>query len=215
MFDSLSLVHSGLFSLKYLELGIVRFRLNCEICRNKTTMTTEQQTDLLGFDKLNVLDRLNIILPNFYVTGSVSLVEYGVVSRPIHDLDICVRNMDLCYRLIDKGYTVDFDFDYEQPLPKDSVVQLKGKIANRAGVMINGIPVCIFYVKDEEETKMVEFMCGRRFQIAHPRYAIGAKRGYLLNLNQKPILTAEQKARKDKHQADVDAFEEWLKLGNQ
>ncbi len=32
-------------------------------------MTSEQQIKLIGLNKLNVLDRLNVLLPKFMITG--------------------------------------------------------------------------------------------------------------------------------------------------
>lgn len=171
-------------------------------------MTIDDQIKYIGFEKLNAMDRLKVLIPNFHFTGSLSLLCYGVTKRPMGDLDIIVSNMDVLYRVEDAGEQVDRDFDYEIELPKESEVQLKGKIPNRAHIRLYNTDICVFYAKDEE-TKMFEFMAGRTFKVANPRYAIAAKESYVKQLLAK-TRTEAQEARMNKHQNDINEYQKWL-----
>jgi len=171
-------------------------------------MTIDDQIKYIGFEKLNAMDRLKVLIPNFHFTGSLSLLCYGVTKRVIGDLDIVVGNMDVLYRVEDAGEQVDRDFDYESELPKKSEVQLKGKIPNRAHIKLYNTDICVFYAKDEE-TQMFEFMADRTFKVAHPRYAIAAKEEYVKGLLLK-TRTEAQEARMNKHQNDINEYQKWL-----
>lgn len=171
-------------------------------------MTTDDQIKYIGFEKLNAMDRLKVLIPNFHFTGSLSLLCYGVTKRVIGDLDIVVSNMDVLYRVEDAGEQVDRDFDYETELPKESNIQLKGKIPNRAHIKLYDTDICVFYAKDEE-VRMFEFMAGRVFKVAHPRYAIAAKESYVKGLLSK-TRTEAQEARMNKHQNDINEYQKWL-----
>lgn len=171
-------------------------------------MTTNDQIKYIGFEKLNAMDRLKVLIPNFHFTGSLSLLCYGVTQRVVGDLDIVVSNMDVLYRVEDAGEQVDRYFDYETELPKCSNIQLKGKIPNRAHIKLYNTDVCVFYAKDEE-VRMFEFMAGRVFKVAHPRYAIAAKESYVKNLLSKSR-TEAQEARMNKHKNDINEYQKWL-----
>lgn len=170
-------------------------------------MTIDDQIKYIGFEKLNAMDRLKVLIPNFHFTGSLSLLCYGVTKRIIGDLDIVVSNMDVLYRVEDAGEQVDRDFDYESELPKESNIQLKGKIPNRAHIRLHNTDICVFYAKDEE-SKTFEFMANRTFKVAHPRYAIAAKEEYVKGLLLKER-TEAQEARMNKHQNDINEYQKW------
>lgn len=171
-------------------------------------MTTEDQIKYIGLEKLNAMDRLKVLIPNFHFTGSLSLLCYGVTKRVIGDLDIVVSNMDVLYRVEDAGEQVDRDFDYETELPRESSIQLKGKIPNRAHIRLYNTDICVFYAKDEE-SKMFNFIANRTFKVAHPRYAITAKEMYVKGLLSKNR-TEAQDARMNKHQEDINKYYNWL-----
>lgn len=171
-------------------------------------MTTEDQIKYIGFEKLNAMDRLKVLIPSFHFTGSLSLLCYGVTKRVIGDLDIVVSNMDVLYKVEDAGEQVDRDFDYETELPNESIIQLKGKIPNRAHICLYNTDICVFYAKDEE-TRMFNFIADRTFKVAHPRYAIAAKESYVKGLLLKER-TEAQEARMNKHQEDINKYYDWL-----
>lgn len=170
-------------------------------------MTTEDQIKNIGFEKFNAMDRLKVLIPNFHFTGSISLLAYGVVNRPIGDLDIVVSNMDVLHDL--EEVNVDMDFDYDSELPMESGIQHKGKIPNRAHINLYNTDICVFYSKGEQ-TELFEFFNGRVFKVAHPRYAIAAKIGYVEKLRLKDR-TEAQEARMNKHLKDIEAYSEWIK----
>lgn len=174
-------------------------------------MTKLEQFNFLGLDKLNALDRLNVLLPEFQITGSVSLFEYGVIKREISDIDIVVPHFDLVYRCIcPKVKGVELWFDYTDKLQPnaDSTEQPKGKIPNRASFNLDGVDVCIFYGIGQE-FKFCEYVVNRRFKVSHPRYSVDAKLKYLKDLAEIELrmpLTDFQKQKKAKYLSDVNNF---------
>ena len=185
-------------------------------------MTLQEQIEFLGLEKLNVLDTLNLFLLNFQITGSISLFEYGVIKRKILDLDIVVNSFDCLQKFEDKTKIIlDYSFDYTDEIeqkqdfhPKKLDGHLKYLVPNRAFCKINEIDVC-FFVDKNQEHKYCKYMLDRKFKVSHPRYAIEAKRQYLLDLieieKEKP-LTDFQKAKRIKHSSDILAFENTLWL---
>lgn len=181
-------------------------------------MTSQEQIEFLGLDKLNVLDILKLNLQSFQLTGSISLFEFDVIKRKISDIDIVVDSFDCLHSFesstgLSLNYTFDYTDEIEQkkdfhPVKLDG--HLKYLVPNRASCKINGVNVC-FFVGKKQEFKHCEYMRDRKFKVSHPRYAIEAKRQYLLNLveieKEKP-LTDFQKAKRIKHSSDILAYDE-------
>lgn len=154
-------------------------------------MNTEDQIKLIGLDKLVALDRLRVIIPRFHITGSISLLWYGVISRAVGDIDIVVEHkpyLELS-RLRDEPPSALYD--------DQTHVQFR----------VDNVNVCAFY-SEREETKEIDLF-GVKHRIAHPIHSILAKQSYVDQLNSYLFLTKEQKARRDKHQKDIDAFISW------
>jgi hypothetical protein len=178
-------------------------------------MNIQEQTEFLGFDKLNALDTLAIYLPTFQITGSISLFEYGVCKRKISDIDIVVNSFD-CITYLENFFNVEYTFDYTDEIetkqdfhPVKLDGHLKYLVPNRAKTLINGVNICIFVGKNQE-CKFFEYMNERKFKVSHPRYAIEAKRRYLLDLEEiekKDTLNDFQSKKRAKHLADILAYE--------
>jgi hypothetical protein len=177
-------------------------------------MTIEQQTTLIGFEKLNALDVLVTLIPNFQLTGSISLLAYGVNERKIEDIDIVVNSF-ACVEHIGKSYNLSYTFDYTDDIeqvkelhPHKVDGHLKYLVPNRAHMVVHGVKVCIFVGKNQE-CQFFEFMNERKFKISHPIYAIEAKKKYLDDLYKMEKLNHFQYAKMSKHSMDVANYLKW------
>lgn len=173
-------------------------------------MTEEEQIKYLGLDKLNVIDKINIVLNGeFQLTGSISLVEYGIVKRKIGDIDIVVKSLDRLKVVFDqKGYDFKEWFDYSEELenPKNTL-QGKGKVTNRISFEIDGIKCCAFY-GPLETFNVCTYMLNREFKVSHPRYSIEAKKKYVQRLFEKDHLNPFQVSSLSKHNSDIQLYYE-------
>lgn len=181
-------------------------------------MTTQQQSDFLGEDKASALAVLYQKIPIFRLTGSISLIEWGVCQRMVSDLDIVVGSFDEILAISD-AFSVDFAFNYademqHEPLYKsigherEPLVFALRPLPNRAHFKIGVVDCCVFLGKDQE-AKMCQ-IAGLDFLVSHPRYAVEAKRKYLKDLEEieaKKPLTGSQQAKRAKHLADVSAYD--------
>lgn len=181
-------------------------------------MTTKQQLDFLGSEKAAALSVLYQKIPIFRLTGSISLIEWGVCQRPVSDIDLVVGSFDEICSISD-SFSVDYDFDYTDEMEHSPILKSVGHereplvfalcpLPNRAYFVIDGVKCCVFLGKDQE-AKMCQ-IAGLDFLVSHPRYAVDAKRKYLKDLEemeaQKP-LTEFQQAKRAKHLADVSAYD--------
>ena len=181
-------------------------------------MTNQQQFDFLGEDKASALAILYQKIPNFRLTGSISLIEWGVCQRPVSDIDIVVGTFDEIQAIAD-SFPVDYDFDYTDDMEHSPILKSVGHereplifalrpLPNRAHFQIGGVKCCVFLGKGQE-AKMCQ-IAGLDFLVSHPRYAVEAKRKYLKDLEeietQKP-LSEFQQAKRAKHLADVSAYD--------
>lgn len=181
-------------------------------------MTTQQQTDFLGEDKASALAVLYQKIPIFRLTGSVSLIEWGVCERSVSDIDIVVGTFDEIWAISD-SFSVDYDFDYTEDMEHSPIYKSVGHereplvfalrpLPNRAHFKIGVVDCCVFLGKDQE-AKMCN-IAGLDFLVSHPRYAVDAKRKYLKDLEEievKKPLTEFQQAKRAKHLADVTAYD--------
>ena len=172
-------------------------------------MTTKDQMEFLGLDKLNALDVLsNKLNPSsFQLTGSISLFEFDIVKREISDIDIVVNSLDRIKRTFDKKeYDLQEWFDYSDKMenPKNTD-QEKGKVTNRISFKINDVKICAFY-SDEQRFKICNYMLDRKFKVSNPRYSIEAKEKYIIDLLQKENLNKFQIKKLEKHSSDIIAF---------
>lgn len=171
-------------------------------------MTKENQIKRIGLDKLNVLDQLNVILDgNFIIGGSISLLEYGIIDRPIYDIDIVVDSLDeIKIKFDQKGYEFQEWFDYDDALENQKdTIQERGKVTNRVSFVIDGINCCAFYGKNQKY-RDVSFVADRAFKISDPKYAIAAKKKYIDDLLNRETYTYEQLDKLEKHASDYAAY---------
>ncbi|MGB1216446.1 MAG: hypothetical protein ACPG5P_01135 [Saprospiraceae bacterium] len=162
-------------------------------------MTAKEQIQLIGIDKFNVLDRIHQLLKGkFLITGSISLLAYGICKRTIGDIDILVDDLDAFKTLLEKQ-----NFMTEEGGHYD-----KGNnfIPERVGFSIKGVKCCAFRRKPRQRFKSFSFLASRTFNVAHPKGAIEAKKGYVKVLYSEDRLTAAQIARLNKHSADIEAY---------
>lgn len=163
-----------------------------------------------------VLYLLQHKIPELTVGGSISLVAWGVVNRPIGDIDIVVPELESLDDL-EVEYDVDYDFvDSVELVPtvdegKKMVLQKhkrpEPRPINQITFKIGDVKCCAFLNKGEE-TKPV--MLGDiEFQVAHPKHAVEAKRKYYQHLMKKVKLTEAQEARLKKHLVDILMYEAW------
>lgn len=185
-------------------------------------MTNQQQSDFVGEEKAAVLAVLYQKIQIFRLTGSISLIEWGVCQRPVSDIDLVVGTFDEIWAIAEH-FSVEYDFDYTDEMEHSPLFKSIGHereplafalrpMPNRAHFKINGVKCCVFLGKDQE-AKMCR-IAGLDFLVSHPRYAVEAKRKYLKDLKevevQKP-LTEFQQAKRAKHLDDVLAYENWEK----
>lgn len=156
----------------------------------------------------------------FHLGGSLSLVAWNVLNRPIGDIDIVVDS-ELQLDIIESNWETEFDMNYEretaeeveevEPYPRIGLIQLvevpKPEFV-QARFTVAGYEFCAFLSKDEE-TKPV-LINGTLFDVAHPRYAMEAKEKYVKKLQEKESLTEEQYERLEKHQMDLTAYSNWV-----
>lgn len=171
-------------------------------------MTQEDQVKYLGLDKLNALDRLNVVLGgNFQVTGSISLFEYGIIKRVISDIDIVVNSLDaLKVAFSKKGYDFQEWYDYSDKLenPKNTL-QKKGRVTNRISFEVEGVKCCAFY-STKQKFKVCKYILNREFRVSHPMYSIEAKKKYVIDLFKMDTLNEFQLSKLKKHNSDIQLF---------
>lgn len=181
-------------------------------------MDIQKQSDFLGAEKAAALAILYKKIAIFRLTGSISLIEWGVIERVVSDIDIVVGSWEEL-EAISKEFSVDFDFDYSDemehaPLSKsighnqEPLVFALRPLPNRAHFKIGNVNCCVFLGK-YQEAKMCQ-IAGLDFLVSHPRYAIEAKRRYLKDLEEiesKKPLTEFQQAKRAKHFVDILAYD--------
>jgi hypothetical protein len=181
-------------------------------------MTQQQQSDFLGDDKINTLFIIYQKIPLFRLTGSISLIEWGICERRISDIDIVVDTFDEIQD-ISNVFPVEFDFDYTDEMEHAALLKSIGHeqepltfalrpLPNRAYFKIGEVNCCVFLGKGQE-VKSCQ-IGGIDFLVSHPKYAIEAKKRYLKDLEHiesKMPLTEFQKAKRTKHMADVLAYD--------
>lgn len=165
-------------------------------------MTQHEQIQLLGLDKLKVIDKINVMLRgDFQLTGSISLVEYGIVKREISDIDIVVESFSILkIALRVKGYKHSYWFGYSDNTGTP-------KVTNRISFEIDGVKCCAFY-SEHQEFKVCDYILERKFRVSHPRYAIAAKKKYVRDLFQKDKLNKFQISKLKKHSSDIQLYYE-------
>lgn len=184
-------------------------------------MTTQDQVKYIGLDKLNVLDKLKTLILDFQVTGSISLLMYGITDRKINDIDIVVPNFDFLSE-IEKNYSVDYTVDYTLNQIKEEIevgdhtksvfpfdfVSTRTKnvmMPNKAGFKIDGVKIDAFVGKDLV-CKELTSLGGAKFKVTHPYYSIEAKERFIhnyINLAEKQPLKSHQKETIMKHMKDM------------
>ena len=171
-------------------------------------MNQDDQIQYLGLDKLNVLDKINNALSGqFQITGSISLLEYGIIKRKVNDIDITVRSLDFIKKIFDKkDYEFQEWFDYSEKLedPKKTD-QEKGKVTNRVSFKINGVKVCAFFF-EKGKSMNKKYMVGREFKVLHPKYSIKAKKRFIQRMLEKDDLTDYQIYQFRKHMEDILSY---------
>jgi hypothetical protein len=152
---------------------------------------------------------------NFYVTGSLSLLLYGVIDRPIKDLDI----------ILIVGKKKDF---YEK-VAHNLLSQANDDNGNddcsdtgqsyECSLKVNGIKVDVFKFdirtsKDlplswivKVETKHIVI---DGFKILEPKPSIDAKLKYIDFFTNEPTLDEVQRTKLKKHLLDVSDYYKWL-----
>ena len=185
-------------------------------------MSTEQEIKLIGLDKFNVLDKVKTIIPDFQITGSISLLVHNIIDRPVEDIDLVIDNLHQleAFKRINVNIEHSYDYDFEVPTitmytPKqnNSPVLKEVKLPNRAFTEIDGVKVCFFIRKDLKYINY-EFTTGyRRFKITDPEYTIESKIKYIKKYNDLELnfpLPEHSKKIREKHLKDVWAYKESL-----
>ena len=181
-------------------------------------MTTEQEIKLIGFNKFNVLDKIQTIIPDFQITGSLSLLVHNIIDRPVGDIDLVIEDFYQLKAFEKFNIDVEYSHDYDFERPKKKIHQFNKnlnslskevKLPNRAFTKINGVKVCFFIRKDLKHT-IYEFTTGYRvFKITDPKYTIESKIKYIKKYNELELdkpLESYQLAIREKHLKGLPAF---------
>ena len=178
-------------------------------------MNIEQEIKLIGLDKFNILDKVKNIIPNFQITGSISLLVANIIDRPIGDIDLVIDDLRLLDNFKKHNISVEHHYDYDFEIPIITIYQ-KGsdgnpkikdiKLPNRASVNIDGINVCFFVRKDLKHFSF-SFITGcRNFKITDPKYTIESKVNYVKKYNGLELesqLQPHQQKIREKHLKDI------------
>jgi len=155
-------------------------------------MSTEQEIKLIGLDKFNVLDKVKTIIPDFQITGSISLLICNIIDRPVGDIDLVIDDLRLLDNFKKHNISVEHHYDYDFEIQTITIYH-KGvngnpkikdiKLPNRASVNIDDVNVC-FFVRKDLKCFSFSFITGcRNFKITDPKYTISSKINYVKNYN--------------------------------
>lgn len=170
----------------------------------------------IGKAKFDVLNRIKRVLRNnFIITGSFSLVQFGIIQRPINDLDVIVPSDIEVEKLLSifKGKRFTFS-EYlgstevrERHTHCMSSYFVEGQLQFQptAQLLIDNIKVDLFiqtnikfetvtYWKPDNELE-------RQYKVALPIYSIEAKRNYVNSLG-----SNMSKDKIEKHLADIESY---------
>ena len=151
---------------------------------------THPMTDRQAFEALSKLPF------EFSIGGSLGLKMFGVIDRDIKDIDIVVPSLDIEYFL---------DKPKEGGSGEDVVVIRDGDVK-------------IEVYEGNEDGIWVTNPYGKWF-VSLPNYAIEAKKRYvaecdeLIKKSLPCMMTEVIEARMNKHQKDIDAYEDWRNGG--
>ena len=156
----------------------------------------------IGENKLTVLDKLQDLTgPEFIITGSLSLWEHDIITRPVNDIDIFMKIKGIT-KLQRAGYKV-IPFLNRDYGTKQNDTDISDLIAQ---LYINDVKVDIFEWQDGIVHKKLSYLGSRRFNVAVPEYSIAAKKEFLKN--DKGYMTPESI---EKHKNDIKNYNKFCK----
>jgi hypothetical protein len=170
----------------------------------------------IGKAKFDVLNKIKRLLKgDFIITGSFSLVQFDVVSRPINDLDLIVSSDLEVENLL--SIFGGKRFNFSEYLGATEVRQkhelcissyfVEGQLQFRpvAQLMIDKVKVDLF-VQSNINYETVTYWRPdnegeRQYKVALPIYSIEAKRHYIQSLGQNMF-----KDKIEKHLSDIESY---------
>lgn len=168
-------------------------------------MNERQQINLIGLNKLNVLDWLKVHIPDMQLTGSLSLLAYGVYkTRIVGDIDIVSFNPSFAKVLVEDKHVTTDEFLNSEP-DGQSETNLRSVRIEKDGISID-----CFLSGTPQDCKEFNFISGRKFKVSHPKYSIKAKREYITALMKMDELTEFRRKKLYKHTQDIIKYNEWL-----
>jgi hypothetical protein len=175
-------------------------------------MTTENISENL---KTELLNFHRDYPEKFYITGSFSLILFGIIDRKVNDLDFALEKEDflnLQYELTDisvRRYLAD-DVDSQTVLN------------------ITANPNCKIdiFLKDNRTNWEYKEVFGVNFRVIHPFFSIQAKLDMLKYLllptnylskdnKQKYLANGTSKEKVEKHLGDIVSYKQWLIATNE
>jgi len=152
-----------------------------------------------------ILLALKMNIGFFQVTGSLLLVEYGVINRGVNDIDIYIKNWEQLENITDVEYDDDYyDMDEGTPEPTEDTEMATFEFLD--------MKVNAFLGYKEEYIEVKGF--GFKIQYTHPRYSIEAKENFIqgtLHTYRNRELSSEQVQYLLKHNEDISIYRLWLK----
>lgn len=169
-------------------------------------MNERHQINLIGLDKLNVLDWLKVHIPDMQLTGSLSLLAYGVYkTRIVGDIDIVSFNPSFANALVNNDSIETDGFTSSEGGNNESQQELRSVRIKKDGISID-----CFLSDSPQDCKDFDFIGGRKFKVSYPKYSIKAKREYITALMKMDALTDFRRKKLYKHTQDIIKYNEWL-----
>lgn len=144
-------------------------------------MNNLDNPDILSDELLSIIRRISEIKGDIIYGGSIALNAMGVLSRKVHDIDLCVNNHREYKSIISELAPLSNDGNETY----DSVTIIDGLIISRYGLTIkNGqIKLCVFICPMSFLSYSTCYITRHNIKtpikVQHINYAIEAKRAYL------------------------------------
>lgn len=152
-----------------------------------------KKTDLISPQIMEALRFIQERVPDAVIGGSIALNAIGLLGRPSKDIDIFIQDISVH----ESGISNIMFTDDKDDFSSERVTDMYGKIIQKIGTKINGIPVCIFKVEDHWLQHSVFAINGLHLNIQNVNYAIAAKIAY--------------QNESAKHKIDLDCIDDILK----
>lgn len=134
-----------------------------------------KNTTLISVQIMEALKLIQEQVPEAVIGGSIALNAIGLLGRPSKDIDIFVPDVSIRDSEVIRIMSAA---DNGEDFTSERVTDMYGKLIQKIGTKINGVPVCIFKVEDQWLEHSVFAINGMKLKIQNVNYAIAAKIAY-------------------------------------